>query len=90
MCGNRVGKHVEWEWAKQTRLGRRGAKYPMSEYFRYSPKIPVGLNFQLAFPLGMRTMSKRLVPPRESKVDSEGIEQVLNEGIDNGIGVYLR
>ena len=29
----------------------------------------------------MRTMSKRLVPPRESRVDSEDIEEVPNGGL---------
>ena len=38
----------------------------------------------------MRTMSKRLVPPHESRVDSEDIEEGPNGGIDDGIGVYLR
>ena len=40
----------------------------------------------------MRTISKCLVPPYESRVDSEDINigEVPNGGIDDGIGVYLR
>ena len=87
---------MDWTWAKQTRLGRRDTKYPIGEYFRHScrleryPKIPVGLNFQLAFPLGMRTMSKRLIPPRESSIDSDEIDEAPNGVMYNGIGGYPR
>ena len=79
--------------SKQTKLGLRGTKcsdqitYQVLERHFLFPKGPVGLNSQLAFPLGMRTMSKRL---DESRMDSEDIEEVRNGGMDNGIDVYLR
>ena len=38
----------------------------------------------------MRTLSKHLVPPRESRVDFEDIEEVPNGGMDDVIGGYLR
>ena len=53
----------------------------------FSPKVPVGLNFQLAFPLGT---SKRIVPPREGSRDSDDIEDAPIGRMYGGTGVYLR
>ena len=44
----------------------------------FFPKIPAGVNFQLAFPHGMRTMSKPLALPRESNMDSDEIDETSN------------
>ena len=38
----------------------------------------------------MRTMFKRVVPPRESNIDSDDIDKAPIEGMYDGIGVYLR
>ena len=38
----------------------------------------------------MHTMFKRLVPPRESNIDSDDIDEAPIEGMYDGIGVYLR
>ena len=59
-----------------TQLANTSSTHIASGVILLLPKGPVDLNFQLAFPLGMRTMSKRLVPLRESSIYSDDIDKV--------------
>ena len=52
-----------------------------------SPKVPVGINFNMPSAQHMRTMSKRLDPPHESSIDSDDIDKAPIGEIFDGIGV---